>query len=41
MHASREIIDIGLLASKIEDTDLGVGNTTVESRLGVGLEAHG
>jgi hypothetical protein len=37
VHTGREVIDIGLLTSKIEDTDLWVGDTTVEAGLGVGL----
>lgn len=37
VHAQREVIDVGLLTSQIEDTDLGVGNTTVEPGLRVGL----
>ena len=38
VDAEREVIDTGLLATKIEDTNLGVGNTTVEPRLGVRLK---
>lgn len=37
MNAKREFVDIGTLPSKIEDTDLGVRDTTVESRLGIWL----
>jgi len=37
VDAEREVIDVGLLASEIEDADLGVGDTTVEPGLGVGL----
>ena len=37
VHTQREVIDVGLLTSQIEDTDLGVGNTTVEPGLRVGL----
>lgn len=37
VHAQREVIDAGLLTSQIKDTDLGVGNTTVEPGLRVGL----
>jgi hypothetical protein len=37
VHAQREVVDVGLLTSQIEDTDLGVGNTTVEPGLRVGL----
>lgn len=33
VDAQREIVDIGTLASEIEDSDLGVGDTTVEPRL--------
>lgn len=38
VNAEREVVDGGLLAAKIEDTDLGVGDTTVEARLGVRLK---
>jgi hypothetical protein len=38
VHAQREVIDVGLLTSQIEDTDLGVGNTTVEPGLRVRLD---
>lgn len=38
MDAEREVIDGSALAAQVEDADLGVGDTTVESRLGVGLE---
>lgn len=37
MHAEREFVDIGTLSSKIENTNLWVGNTAVESALGVWL----
>jgi hypothetical protein len=37
VHAEREFVDIGTLSSKIEDTDLGVRHTTVESRFGIWL----
>lgn len=37
VHAGREVVDIGLLTSKIEDTDLWVRDTTVETGLGIGL----
>jgi len=37
VDAEREVIDVGALATKIEDPDLGVGDTAVEARLGVGL----
>ena len=37
VHAEREVVDIGLLTSQIVDTDLGVGNTTVEPGLRVRL----
>jgi hypothetical protein len=32
-----EVVHVGLLTTKIEDTNLRVGNTTVEPGLGVGL----
>jgi hypothetical protein len=38
VNAEGEVVDVGLLTSQIEDTDLGVGNTTVEPGLGVGLD---
>jgi hypothetical protein len=37
VDAEREVVDTGTLASKIEDLDLRVGDTTVEPRLGVRL----
>ena len=37
MDAERELVDVGLLATKIEDANLGVGDTTVEARLRVRL----
>lgn len=37
MNAERELVDIGLLATEIEDTDLRVGYTTVEPGFGVWL----
>ena len=37
VHTEGELVDIGLLATEIEDTDLRVGDTTVETRLGVWL----
>lgn len=36
MDAERELIDIGSLATKIEDTNLRVGHTSVEARLMAG-----
>lgn len=38
VDAERKLVDIGTLATEIEDSDLRVGHTTVESRLGVRLE---
>jgi hypothetical protein len=38
VDAHGEVIHVGLLTTKIEDTNLRVGNTTVEPGLGVGLE---
>lgn len=38
MNAGGEVIDGSLLATKIEDANLRVGNTTVEPGLGVRLE---
>ena len=37
VDAEREVVDVGALAAKIEDADLGVGDTTVVPRLGVRL----
>lgn len=37
MNAEGELVDVGLLATEIEDANLGVGNTTVEARLRVRL----
>lgn len=37
MNAAWELIDTSTLAAEIEDTDLGVGYTTVEAGLGVRL----
>jgi hypothetical protein len=37
MNAEREVIDSSLLTTKIVDSQLGVGDTTAESALGVGL----
>lgn len=38
VDAEREVVDVGTLTAEIEDADLGVGDTTVEARLGVRLE---
>lgn len=38
VDAEREVVNVGLLATKIEDSDLGVGDTTVEPGLGIRLE---
>lgn len=37
VNAKREFIDIGSLATEIEDANLGIGYTTVEPGLRVGL----
>jgi hypothetical protein len=37
VDTQREVIDAGLLATEVEDADLGVGDTAVEARLGVRL----
>jgi hypothetical protein len=37
VDAEREVVDVGALAAKIEDADLGVGDTTVVPRLGIRL----
>lgn len=38
MHAERKFVDIGTLAAEVEDADLWIGYTTVESRFRVRLE---
>lgn len=38
VNAEREVVDGSTLATKIEDANLGVGDTTVEARLGVRLQ---
>ncbi len=40
MDAERKLVDIGPLASEVEDPDLGIGDSAVESRLGKGLEKN-
>lgn len=37
VNAEREVVDVRLLAAEIEDSDLRVGDTTVEPRLGIRL----
>ena len=37
VDAAGEFIDVGTLATEVENSDLGVGHTTVEARFGVGL----
>ena len=37
MDAEWELVDAGLLAPKVVDADLGVGDTAAEAGLGVGL----
>ena len=37
VDAEREVVDVGTLAAEIEDTNLRIRDTTVESRLGVRL----
>ena len=39
VDAEGEVVDVGTLATQVEDADLGVGDTTVEPRLGVRLES--
>jgi hypothetical protein len=39
VDAEGEVVDVGTLATQVEDADLGVGDTTVEARLGVRLES--
>ena len=38
VDAEGEFVDIGSLASEIEDSNLRVGNTTVKAGFGVGLD---
>ena len=38
VDAEREVVNVGALAAKIEDSDLGVGDTTVEPGLGIRLK---
>ena len=40
VNAEREVIDVRLLSAEIKNSDLGVGDTTVESRLGIRLEEN-
>ena len=40
VDAERELVDVRALAAKVEDTDLGVGHTTVEAGLRVWLSFH-
>jgi len=35
VNAEREVVYVGLLATEVEDADLGIGYTTVEPALGV------
>jgi hypothetical protein len=35
VDAEREVVYVGLLATEVEDADLGIGDTTVEPALGV------
>jgi hypothetical protein len=35
VNAEREVVYVSLLATKVEDADLGIGDTTVEPALGV------
>ena len=37
MDGQRELVNSSLLTSQVEDPDLGVGDTTVKSALGIGL----
>jgi hypothetical protein len=40
VDAEREVVNVGTLAAQVEDADLGVGDTTVEPRLGVRLKGR-
>jgi hypothetical protein len=37
VDAERELVDVRTLSAKIEDTNLRIGDTTVESGLGIWL----
>ena len=37
VYAKRKLVDIGTLATEVEDSNLGIRYTTVEARLGVWL----
>lgn len=37
VDAEGEVVNVGTLAAQVEDADLGVGDTTVEPRLGIRL----
>ena len=37
MYAEGEVVDVGAFAAEIENTDLGVRNTAVETRFGIWL----
>ena len=37
VDAEREFIDVRTLAAEVEDTDLGIGDTTIEAGFGVRL----
>ena len=41
VDAEREVVDVGTLATEVEDANLGVGDTAVEARLGVRLDEGG
>lgn len=41
MHAEREFVDTRTLTAQVEDADLGIRNTSVETRLGVRLVCRG
>ena len=38
VNAEGELVDVRTLTAQVEDTDLRIGHTTVEARLGVRLE---
>lgn len=40
VDAEREVINLGTLAAQIEDSDLGVGDTTVEPGLRIRLDNY-
>ena len=40
VNAEREVVDVSTLSAEIEDTNLRIGDTTVETGLGIRLENY-